>query len=161
MSASASPFASIGGSQGKSVFGAGAPKLSSFASPTPPPAQPSVAPKLSFGGSNSASPFAGLSSGTNGFGSQLGGSAFGSALGSIKPLGSFAAPGAGAIKSDKPAKPFGAPDSDAEDGEENDEGDDEAQPEEAERAASPEKESEEKKKLRLQKGMPLAKSVYL
>lgn len=151
MASGASPFASFGGTQG-SGFGGGAPKLTSFASPAPPPTQPSVAPKLSFGSSSSASPFVGLSSTANGFGSGLGGSAFGSALGGIKPLGSFAAPGTGALKSEKPAKPFGAPDSDAESGEEDDEGDDDAQPEEAERGASPEKESEEKKRLRLQKG---------
>lgn len=52
--------------------------------------------------------------------------------------------------SKKPAKPFGAPVSDAEDEEDDNEGD-EAGPSDEERAASPEKESEEKKKTRLQR----------
>ncbi|KAF5025194.1 hypothetical protein F66182_2770, partial [Fusarium sp. NRRL 66182] len=122
-----SPFASLGGSQGGSVFGsaaaaaaaAGKPSLSSFASPPSSSAtQPPAAPKLTFGGSGSASPFAGLSSGTNG--SPFGGSTFGSALGAGKPLSSFAAPGSEPLKNEKPAKPFGAPDSDAEDDEDED-----------------------------------------
>ncbi|CAM1511127.1 Fc.00g086400.m01.CDS01 [Cosmosporella sp. VM-42] len=149
----ASPFASLGGAaSGGSVFGTGAPKLSSFASPVPTTTQPSVPPKLTFGGGSTASPFGALSSGTNGFGSALSGSVFGSALGGIKPLPSFAAPGKDALKkSEKPVKAFGAPDSDADDDEEDDEGDDDALPEGAERALSPEKESDEKKKLKLQK----------
>ncbi|KAH6997515.1 hypothetical protein BKA56DRAFT_989 [Ilyonectria sp. MPI-CAGE-AT-0026] len=153
LSSGASPFATFGGASKGSVFASsGTSTLTSFASPLAAPAtQPAAAPKLTFGGTTGASPFAGLSTGTNGFGSTLGGSAFGSALSGIKPLGSFAAPGGEAPKTEKPAKPFGAPDSDAEDSEEEGSGDDDAQPEEAERAQSPEKESEEKKKLKLQK----------
>ena len=149
----ASPFASLGGAaSGGSVFGTGAPKLSSFASPAPSTAQPSVVPKLTFGGGAGASPFGALSSGANGFGSALSGSAFGSSLGGIKPLPSFAALGKDAPKkNDKPVKAFGAPDSDADDGDEDEEGDDDGLPEGAERALSPEKESDEKKKLKLQK----------
>ncbi|KAK7415622.1 hypothetical protein QQX98_005766 [Neonectria punicea] len=155
LSSGTSPFASLGAQKG-SVFGSSAaPKLTSFASPAAAsPAQSTSAtapPKLTFGGTTGASPFAGLSSGTNGFGSTLGGSAFGSALSGIKPLGSFAALGGDATKTEKPAKPFGAPDSDAEDDEDDGSGDEDAVPEEAERALSPEKESEEKKKLKLQK----------
>lgn len=49
-----------------------------------------------------------------------GGSAFASALGGSK-ISSFASPGAPlAIKNDKPAKPFGAPESDVEDEDGND-----------------------------------------
>jgi DEAD/DEAH box helicase domain-containing protein len=55
------------------------------------------------------------------------------------------------LGSKKPAKPFGAPASDAEDEDDDNEGD-EAGPSDEERAASPEKESEEKKKTRLQRG---------
>ncbi|KAF5659346.1 DEAD DEAH box helicase [Fusarium heterosporum] len=159
LSSGASPFASIGGSQGGSAFGslaAGKPSLSSFASPSPSTtAQPAAPPKLTFGSSGGASPFAGLSSGTNGSpfgGSPFGGSTFGSALGAGKSLSSFAAPGAEPLRSEKPAKPFGAPDSDnEEDEEDDDDGEETEQPAEAERAVSPEKESDEKKKLKLQK----------
>ncbi|KAF7560783.1 hypothetical protein G7046_g3369 [Stylonectria norvegica] len=150
LSSSASPFAVIGASKG-SVFGTGAPSLSSFASPPAPSTEPSVPPKLTFGGSSSASPFGGLSSGTNGFGSALGGGGFGSGLGALKPLGSFAAPAKDGLKKEKPARPFGAPESDADEDDEDDEADDDGQPEEAERALSPEKESDDKKKLRLQR----------
>jgi hypothetical protein len=61
------------------------------------------------------------------------------------------------LKSEKPAKPFGAPDSDAEDAdddegdEEEDAGEERSQPDE-ERLPSPEKEPEEKRKLKLQRG---------
>ncbi|KAH7137114.1 hypothetical protein B0J13DRAFT_448863 [Dactylonectria estremocensis] len=154
LSSDASPFATFGGaSKGASVFGSsGTATLTSFASPSAAPAaQLAAAPKLTFGGATGASPFAGLSSATNGFGSTLGGSAFGSALSGIKPLGSFAAPGGDAPKNEKPAKPFGAPDSDAEESDDEGSANEDAQPEEAERAQSPEKESEEKKKLKLQK----------
>ncbi|KAF4340348.1 DEAD DEAH box helicase [Fusarium beomiforme] len=156
LSSGASPFASLGTSQGGSAFGslaAGKPSLSSFASPPPSTtAQPAAPPKLTFGSSGGASPFAGLSTGTNG--SPFGGSTFGSALGATKPLSSFAAPGAEPLKSEKPAKPFGAPDSESEEEEEEDDDDEREgseQPPEAERAVSPEKESDEKKKLKLQK----------
>lgn len=156
LSSGSSPFATLGGSQGGSVFGsaaAGKPSLSSFASPAPSTeAQPPVAPKLTFGSTGGASPFAGLSSGTNGFGSAFGSSAFGSALGGAKPLASFAAPGKEPLKSEKPAKPFGAPDSSDDEDEDGDEDGDENEPQEVERALSPEKDSDEKRKLKLQKG---------
>lgn len=68
-------------------------------------------------------------------------------------MSSFAAPGKEPLKSEKPAKPFGAPESDNEDDDErDDEGDEGNKVDEAERALSPEKESDEKKKLKLQKG---------
>ncbi|PTD12312.1 ATP-dependent helicase HRQ1 [Fusarium culmorum] len=154
LSSGSSPFASLGASQGSSPFAsaaAGKPSISSFASPpTSTAAQPAAAPKLTFGSSGGASPFAGLSTGTNG--SPFGGSTFGSAFGAGKPLSSFAAPGAEAPKSEKPSKPFGAPDSDVEEEDDEDnEAEETEQPAETERAASPEKESDEKKKLKLQK----------
>ncbi|KAH7178446.1 hypothetical protein DER46DRAFT_591199 [Fusarium sp. MPI-SDFR-AT-0072] len=154
LSSGTSPFASLGASQSGSAFGslaAGKPSLSSFASPpSSTTAQPAAPPKLTFGSSGGASPFAGLSTGSNG--SPFGGSTFGSALGGTKPLSSFAAPGAEPLKSEKPAKPFGAPDSESEEGEDEDgEREESEQPPEAERAVSPEKESDEKKKLKLQK----------
>lgn len=149
---------------GSSPFAAlGSPKKTGFASlASPPPLQPSGPPKMTFGGGNSASPFAGLSSTTtNGFGSAFGsgGSTFGSAFDGGQPLSSFAGLGSKpALKSDKPARPFGAPDSDVEEedneGDEDDEGGDDASQPEQERLASPEKEPEEKKKLRLQRGKP-------
>lgn len=142
-------------------FGASAAQpLSSFASPAPATAgKPAEAPKLTFGGGNSVSPFAGLASKpANGFGSAFGSgastnSAFGSGLSGIKPLASFAAPGSNPLRAGKSAKPFGAPDSDADDNGEDDEAEGEDQPDE-ERAASPEKEKEpdEKKKTKLHKG---------
>lgn len=156
LSTSSSPFASFGGASQGSAFGSatsGKPTLSSFASPSASSTtQPAGAPKLTFGSTTNASPFAGLSSSTNGFGSALGGSVFGSALSGGKGISSFAAPGAEPLKSDKPARPFGAPESDGEDGDEgDDEGGENNKVDEAERALSPEKDSEEKKRLKLQK----------
>ncbi|KAL2206630.1 PH domain-like protein [Sarocladium strictum] len=173
LAAGSSPFAALGGAGQSSGFGSStAPKLSSFASlppdtpnhtPTSPdkPAAPSVthttaAPKLTFGGTAGASPFAGLSGAkSNGFGGGLGGSfgsggsAFGSALSGSK-LSGFAAPGGSSLPIGKPARPFGAPDSDAEDDEEATGGEgDNAATEEAERALSPE--TDEKKRVKLQK----------
>jgi DEAD/DEAH box helicase domain-containing protein len=74
-------------------------------------------------------------------------------------LGSFAAPGSQPLAKGKPAKPFGAPDSDAEDDGSDEEAEGDSQPDEG-RAASPEKESEEKKKLKLQKGRIEPSNTY-
>lgn len=134
--ASASPFASVGAN--KSVFGGGAAvapsPFASFGAPasttatTSTPLQP---PKLSFGSKDASapSPFAamnGAKPALGGFGGGFGGgSPFSSALGGSGPMtGNFASPGQPPIiKSDKPAKPFGAPESDAED-DSDDDGDD-------------------------------------
>jgi DEAD/DEAH box helicase domain-containing protein len=112
---------------------------------------------MTFGNSGGNSPFAGLGASSNGFGggSAFGGSSFGSAIGGSKPLSSFAAPGTKPMPVGKPAKPFGAPDSDAEEDEEDDNEDEEdSQPDDVERGASPDKEKdvEEKKRFKLQKG---------
>lgn len=149
------------GTSGGSAFGSGGPKLSSFASPSKETEDTpkAAAPKLSFGGANAASPFAKIGASSNGFGSALGGGGFGS-VGTGAKLGSFAAPAAKPFGGSKPAKPFGAPDSDAEsDKSDNDEEDEKGDQEEkgsqaeGDRADSPVKESEDKKRSKLQKGM--------
>jgi DEAD/DEAH box helicase domain-containing protein len=66
------------------------------------------------------------------------------------------------LQSEKPARPFGAPESDEDnDGEEDAERDNEPEPSEQERAASPEKELEEKKRIKLHKGERGARCVSL
>jgi len=151
-----SGFGALGGSGG-SAFGSAASgsKLSSFASPSKQTdATSKEAPKLSFGGSNTASPFAKIGNSSNGFGGALGGGGFGGVGGGAR-LGSFAAPAAKPLGSSKPAKPFGAPDSDAEsDGDDDDEDQDEKDDKDddgEERAVSPVKDSEDKKKSKLHK----------
>lgn len=111
-------------------------------------------PKLSFGSSSGASPFAGLSSKTNGFGCI--GFGLPSALSGTKPLGSFNPSGIKALQSDKAARPFGAPDSDVgeedEDEEEDGEGEDsDGQLHDKVRRASPDKDNEDKRRPKLQK----------
>ncbi|KFH44541.1 Brefeldin A resistance protein-like protein [Hapsidospora chrysogenum ATCC 11550] len=157
LATSSSPFAALAGSGG-SAFGsaaAGTPSLGSFAAPVAKTSgnKPAEAPKLTFGGGSSASPFAGLASGTNGFGSALGGSGFGSAATGATRLGTFATPGSKLFGSEKPEKKreFGAPESDAESsGGEDGEGADDKESDE-ERAGSPEKEPEDKKKTKFQR----------
>lgn len=145
-----SPFANLSSSQ-SSIF---APSIGSsvlslapgLGAPGSQPTSSVTMPKLTFGSANSASPFANLSSG-------FGGASLGSPFSAGKGLDSFASPLAKPLQSEKPARPFGAPESDvdAED-EEDAERDDESEPNEQERAASPEKELEEKKRIRLHKG---------
>jgi hypothetical protein len=166
-SSSASPFGAIGGS-GKNIFGGGSSSASPFGG-FGAPAKPVEAPKLSFGGggasTGAASPFGGLNGGqTSGFGSALGGgSAFSSLLSGGAKLTSFAKPGEG-FKSDKKARPFGAPESDEEDGnKEDDEDGDEGSGDEAvgsdkesqekhEKSEEPKESADDKKKPKLQKG---------
>ncbi|KAL2200381.1 hypothetical protein P885DRAFT_66077 [Corynascus similis CBS 632.67] len=138
---STSPFGSFGGSGKPSLFGAssGSSSLGGVLGGSQP-AAPSAPPKLSFGGAAASSPFAGLNGQASG---AFGGSAPGETL-----------------KSDKPAKPFGAPDSDAEgdSGEESNEdedtkgdasSDDEGKEEDRDREDS--KGVDDKKKPKLQK----------
>ncbi|KOS21524.1 E3 SUMO-protein ligase RanBP2 [Escovopsis weberi] len=122
----------------------------STATTTSKPAATTAAPKLTFGSTDGASPFAGLST-ANGFESGIGGSAFGSAFASSKGPQAFGLPAGKPLQSKKPAKPFGAPDSDGEAEAEDDDGDEDAEPTEADRSFSPEKELDDKKKLKLQK----------
>lgn len=154
LATASSPFAALGSSGDRGFGAAHAPSLSSFASP-PKPAEPASTegPKFKFGSAAGVSPFAGLASGSKGFGSTLGsGAGFGSGGPTgVKPLGSFAAPNTKPLTSEKPSKPFGAPDSDSGNDEGDAEEDEENQPDE-ERAPSPEKESEDKKKPKLHKG---------
>ncbi|OPB43483.1 hypothetical protein A0O28_0097710 [Trichoderma guizhouense] len=144
-----SPFASLGTSQ-SSIFSSsiGSSALSSgtgLGASTSQPAPAVTMPKLTFGSINSASPFANLSSG-------FGGASLGSPFSAGKGLDSFASPLAKPLQSEKPAKPFGAPESDAEEEEEEDaEREDESESNEQERAPSPEKELEEKKRIKLHK----------
>ncbi|KAK4126367.1 PH domain-like protein [Parathielavia appendiculata] len=158
---STSPFGSFGGSGKPSLFG------SSSASSSlggvvggPKPSAPAAPPKLSFGGAAASSPFAGLNGQTGG--SVLKSSPFASAFGGSAlpgPRLNFGKPGE-VLKSDKPARPFGAPDSDVEDksGESSDEEDtkgdassNEGEVKEEEGQRDESKTSEDKKKLKLQK----------
>lgn len=123
---SSSPFGALGGAGKPSLFGSSA--GSSFGSvlggpkPAAPPA-PSAPPKLSFGSAGTSSPFSGM----NGLGGQTSGSvfkssAFGGAFGGGALSGSRLANfgGAGEALKSRPAKPFGAPDSDEEKSDEED-----------------------------------------
>ncbi|KAL2754569.1 hypothetical protein ACRALDRAFT_1042209 [Sodiomyces alcalophilus JCM 7366] len=147
-SSSASPFGALGGAAGKtSVFGSSAAKASPFASESPKKsAAPAPTPTLSFSSSSSSSPFAAATTSANGFGSAFGSGGFGSAL-SGKPLTSFAKPGE-TFKSDKPAKPFGAPESDAEEDSDNaEDGEDDTNQSEADdKEAKDESDKEEAKR---------------
>lgn len=157
LAAGSSAFASLGASKG-SAFGSSKPVLSSFASSKSPsesqPASATAVPKLTFGSNGSASPFAGISSPPNGFGSGIGGGGFGSALSGAKPLSSFGASAGKPLQSGKAAKPFGAPDSDADDGDDDneEEAENDSQAGEAQPTISPEKDSEDKKRTRLHRG---------
>lgn len=111
-------------------------------------------PKLTFVGSGSTSPFASLASASNGAGTGISGSGFGSTLPVGKPLLNFAAPGGKPLHREKPVKPFGAPESDSEnDDDDFDGGEENPVHNEAERAVSPEKDPEERKRTKLHKGL--------
>ncbi|XP_044721986.1 uncharacterized protein HRG_04901 [Hirsutella rhossiliensis] len=97
-----------------------------------------------------SSAFAALSS--NGFASKTGGG-FASAFSATKPLTTFAAAGGKSLQSGKAAKPFGAPDSDSDDGDDETEeqGETEDQVDEPLRATSPDKEADDKRRTKLHK----------
>ncbi|KAK4192002.1 hypothetical protein QBC35DRAFT_512107 [Podospora australis] len=148
---SSSPFGSFGGAgAGKpSLFGSANSSGSSFGSVlggSTPAGTAAPAPKLSFGGAAASSPFSGLNGQTGGsvfkssspFGSAFGGSAL-SGGARLSNFGGGKPPG-GALKSDKPARPFGAPESDAEDGSEKE--DDDADEEKGEVDGSEEEEKQ-------------------
>jgi Ran-binding protein 3 len=155
-----------------SVFGGSASAASPFASASPfgsasalTSSAPAAKPTLSFGQA-SASPFASAKPSANGFGSgaSTGFGGFGGSSLQSKPLSSFAKPGE-SFKSEKPAKPFGAPDSDAEesadeeggdDGQSDDGGDDVDAKEESDKEEA--KVADEKKK-KLQRSMDLLAPV--
>ncbi|KAF7915405.1 hypothetical protein BELL_0296g00100 [Botrytis elliptica] len=143
-SASTSPFGTIGAST-PSVFGSGAKSplsgFGSFASAKPASSTPTSSISSS-SAEKSTSGFGSAFGGgaTSGFGGLASGSVFGSGLkngfagGSGPKLSSFAAPGKdNAGLGSKPAKPFGAPASDAEDSDDDeDDSDDGAEGDEEE-----------------------------
>ncbi|EJT79024.1 hypothetical protein GGTG_04114 [Gaeumannomyces tritici R3-111a-1] len=166
LSGAASPFGALGaGAVKSSGFGG---SLSSSPSPFGAlgtgPTPVNTVPKLTFatpaadksGPAVAASPFAALNGGpSKTFGSAFG-SGFGSGFGASK-LTSFAKPG-GDLKDVKPARPFGAPESDNEGS--SDGGEDDEEPETGTEEPESEKEPEEpkqataaddKKKTKLQK----------
>jgi len=165
-SSSTSPFGVLGSSAKPRLFGGAS--SSSFGSfsvlggskPADASSMVSAAPKLSFASSPAPvpSPFA-LNGGksTSLFGSPFV-SAFGSSASSGSGLATFGKPGE-TLKSDKPAKPFGAPESDNEEVSDREDEDDEDSNSEKEKEESKDTEkekedkaaAEEKKKLRLQK----------
>ncbi|TEA10547.1 Nucleoporin NUP56 [Colletotrichum sidae] len=146
-SSNASPFGSLGASGKSSVFGISASAATSFGTLSPSKPAPSAAlPTLSFGGAGAASsPFAGVKlASANGFGSTFSGG-FASAL-SGKPLTSFGKVGESSFKSEKPAKPFGAPESDVdENSREEADGEDGSASESADREEKEESDREDTK----------------
>ncbi|KAK1755794.1 hypothetical protein QBC47DRAFT_344326 [Echria macrotheca] len=162
-SSSTSPFGALGSAGKPSLFGgSGASGSFSVLGGSKPAAPAATAPKLSFasGTASAPSPFAinggsGKSVFGSSFASPFGGSAFGGGSLSGPRLSSFAKPG-DAVKSEKPARPFGAPESDAEEGsEKGEDGGEDAASDKEDKGADKEKEeskaAEEKKRLRLQK----------
>ncbi|KAL6881536.1 P-loop containing nucleoside triphosphate hydrolase protein [Trichoderma novae-zelandiae] len=149
LASGSSPFASLSTAQ-SSIFspsvGSSAPSSApSLGAPGSQPASSVAMPKLSFGSAISASPFANLSSG-------FGGASLGSSFSAGKSLSSFASPLSRPLQSEKPARPFGAPESDVDDEDGEDaERDGGSEPEEQERVASPDREPEEKKRIKLHK----------
>ncbi|KAK4165220.1 hypothetical protein QBC43DRAFT_378211 [Cladorrhinum sp. PSN259] len=162
-SSSASPFGSFGGAGKPSLFGSASSGGGSFTSVlggSTSTATAPAAPRLSFGSAASSSPFASINGATGGgslFKSSPFGSAFGGSALSGSRLSTFGKPGE-ALKSDKPARPFGAPDSDAEDDDGPSTGDEGGDEEKGENAGSDEdkekeeaKAADEEKKVKLRK----------
>lgn len=159
-SSATSPFGAIGASK-PSVFGGGTQATPSGFGSLAGAKQPNTGPETtSVLGTSSTKPSTGFAFGsgasTSGFGGLASGSAFGSALGngfaggSGPKLSSFAAPpGKGAVVTAKPAKAFGAPDSDDEDDGNDDEseGADDGDEDESTKATS-----EDKKKFKGTRG---------
>lgn len=152
-----SPFAALGAVQGSSFASLAKPALSSPPSPkssTASQPEPAAAvPKLTFGTNGGVSPFGGLALGSNGFAGKSGGG-FASAFSATKPLTTFAAAGGKSLQSGKTAKPFGAPDSDSDDGDDEaeEQGETDDQADEPLRATSPDKEADDKRRTKLHKG---------
>ncbi|KAK4666855.1 hypothetical protein QC763_303940 [Podospora pseudopauciseta] len=154
----ASPFASAGAGK-PSVFGS-AGTAASFGSVLGG-STPAAPAKLNFSSTSTASPFASALNGQTGGGSVFKSSPFGSAFGGASALSgggarltNFGKPGE-ALKSGKPAKPFGAPESDAEESEKDEDGDEEngegAGADGEEENKDDEKEESERKRLKLHK----------
>jgi len=163
-----SPFGAVGASK-PSVFGGGSSTTSGFGGliGSKSPQQGSISSSGGFGALGNSKPSSGFGFGgtsTSGFGGLGGGgSVFGSALsngfgGSSGPkLSSFATGGTAAPPTAKPAKAFGAPDSDEEEQTDGDDDDEQAgSAEEDKRASSP----EEKKRIKPQKGKLTVVNLY-
>lgn len=122
------------------------------ASKEPPAGAPAQKPTLNFSQASGASPFSGLASTSKG---GFGGGSFGSpfAGSSLPKLSSFAKPGE-SLTSDKKPKAFGAPDSDVEGSDEDEEESDSKAPPEDEEGDEKEgsQAGDDKKKPKLQKG---------
>ncbi|KAK4181926.1 hypothetical protein QBC36DRAFT_316903 [Triangularia setosa] len=164
---SASPFASASGASPFASAGTGKPSVfgsagtSSFGSVLGGSTGPAPA-KLNFSSSSTASPFASALNGQAGGGSVFKSSPFGSAFGGASALSgggarlaNFGKPGE-ALKSGKPAKPFGAPESDAEDEDKEEDGEEEngegaGADGEEDNKGDDEKEESERKRLKLHK----------
>ncbi|KAI1409157.1 hypothetical protein F5Y13DRAFT_193632 [Hypoxylon sp. FL1857] len=160
---SASAFSSSGiagfASQASPFLQAGSKPLSSFASPTGSQspfsaAAASTSTTLVFGSgglSNGASPFGSVGGAPKPFGGSVFSGTFGSKLGG-STLTSFGKPGE-SFKSNKPAKPFGAPASEEDDNEENGNSEDEAGADNEEQEAQEDKTAapDDKKKPKLQR----------
>jgi hypothetical protein len=154
-----SPFGAVGAAK-PSIFGAGTTTsgFGALAGATKPSDVTGTATSvLSSGGSNPTGGFGfGSATPSSGFGGLGSGSVFSSAIsngftaGAGPKLSSFAAPpGNESVPLSKPAKAFGAPDSDEEEGSEGDDGDDGSDSEvEGGAKVSP----EEKKRSKLTKG---------
>lgn len=154
----ASPFASAGAGK-PSVFGS-AGTAASFGSVLGG-STPAAPAKLNFSSTSTASPFASALNGQTGGGSVFKSSPFGSAFGGASALSgggarltNFGKPGE-ALKSGKPAKPFGAPESNAEESEKDEDGEEEngegAVADGEEENKDDEKEESERKRLKLHK----------
>lgn len=154
----ASPFASAGAGK-PSVFGS-AGTAASFGSVLGG-STPAAPAKLNFSSTSTASPFASALNGQTGGGSVFKSSPFGSTFGGASALSgggarltNFGKPGE-ALKSGKPAKPFGAPESDAEESEKDEDGEEEngegAGADGEEENKDDEKEESERKRLKLHK----------
>jgi len=159
LTGSASPFGTLAGNPKASVFGGGTSSgsASPFGALGGGPAAKPAAPTLNFTKSDtsgSSSPFSSLNGPSTTFGSAFGGG-FGGSFGGPK-LTSFGKPGE-VLKSDKPARPFGAPESDAENGSESGSADDddsgaEDEGDEKELAEEAKATIDDKKKPKLQRG---------
>ncbi|KJZ78100.1 hypothetical protein HIM_02737 [Hirsutella minnesotensis 3608] len=147
-----SAFAVLGAAPGSGFASAtkSGPALSSGSQLASQPASAAQAPKLTFGGNGGVSPFAGLSSGSNGFSSKLSGG-FASAFPTSKSLTSFGATAGKPLQSGKADRPFGAPESDSEPEEDDadEQGEAETPAEDAQRGVSPERELDDKRRTKL------------
>jgi hypothetical protein len=164
--ASTSPFGSLGASK-PSIFGGSTQSTTSgfgalgAAKPSSPTSTTTVSGFGALSGDKPATGFGFGTGATSGFGGLSSGSVFGSKLGNGfaggagPKLSSFAAPGKeNEVAGAKPAKAFGAPESDEDDGSDEDDSEDAGSEEDEGYVAA-----DEKKKSKLSKGMSLEPSL--